>query len=124
MGHAWPIAELGESPLPTVILVARTSAHGLRSAQLAATEWACGDVAVQLHGLVLIADAPGRLPKPLKDFAQVVAGGVPRVWRLPWVEQWRQGEPVSVQTTPKAITAFLDELRASHIAAPDRPPHH
>lgn len=118
MGHAWPHAEVGETPLPPVILVARTSAHGLRSAQLAATEWASGDVAVNLHGLVLIADAPGRLPKPLKDFSQVIAGGVPRVWRLPWVEAWRQGEPVSADTAPKRIVAFLDELRASHFAAP------
>lgn len=118
MGHAWPRAEAGESELPNVILVARTSAHGLRSAQLAATEWASGEVAVNLHGLVLIADAPGRLPKPLKDFAQVVAGGVPRVWRLPWVEDWRQGEPVSADTAPKRIVAFLDELRAFHFAAP------
>lgn len=122
-GHAWPQADVGDTT-PDVILVARTSAHGLRCAQLAATEWASGDVAVQLHGLVLIADAPGRLPRPLKDFAQIVAGGVPRVWRLPWVEAWRQGEPVSTQTAPKAIVAFLDELRASHLAAPEPPPHH
>ena len=111
-GHAWPDAEQGTTP-PPVILVARTHAHGLRQAQLAATEWASGNVAVQLHGLVLVADAPRRLPKPLRDFAHVVGGGVPQVWRVPWVEAWRRGEPVSPQTAPKALTDVLAELRSS-----------
>lgn len=115
-GHAWPHTEERTTALPPVILVARTSARGLRAAQLAATEWAAGNVPVQLHGLALVADAPGRLPKPLRDFAQVVGGGVPRVWRLPWVEAWRLGEPVSPETTPKAITDFLEDVRSSYIA--------
>lgn len=57
------------------MLVARTNARGLRAAQLAATEWASGDVPVHLEGLVLLADAPGRLPKALKQFVRLVAGG-------------------------------------------------
>ncbi len=115
-GHAWPYTDERTTALPPVILVARTSARGLRAAQLAATEWAAGDVPVKLHGLVLIADAPGRLPKLLRDFAQVVGGGLPRVWRLPWVEAWRLGDPVSPETTPKAISDFLEDVRASYIA--------
>jgi hypothetical protein len=119
-GHAWPQTEANATERPNVILVARTNARGLRAAQLAAIEWASGSVAVHLHGLVLIADAPGRLPKPLKDFALVVAGGVPRVWRLPWVEAWRLGEPVCAETAPRVVAAFLDELRALQlgVAAP------
>lgn len=113
MGHAWPDTEDRGAELPHVILIARTNARGLRAAQLAATEWAAGSVPVQLHGLILIADTPGRLPKSLKDFAQVVGGGVPRAWRLPWVEDWRQGEPVSAETAPKAIITVLDELRST-----------
>ncbi len=111
-GHAWPHAEERPMTLPPVILVARTHARGLRAAQLAATEWAAGNVPVQLYGLALVADAPGRLPKPLRDFATVIAGGLPRVWRLPWVEAWRLGEPVSPETTPKAITHFLNDIRS------------
>jgi hypothetical protein len=111
-GHAWPDTGERAAP-PPVIVVARTNARGLRAAQLAATEWASGSVAVQLHGLVLIADAPGRTPKPLRDFAQVVAGAFPRVWRLPWVEAWRLGEPVSPETTPKAVSDLLEELRTT-----------
>lgn len=120
-GHAWPQTGQG-AELPRVILVARTNARGLRAAQLAAIEWASGSVAVQLHGLVLIADAPGRLPKALRDFAHVVAGGVPRVWRVPWVEAWRLGEPVCAETAPKAVTAILDDLRGSYLPAPDSRP--
>ena len=116
-GHAWPRSDEQPAELPHVILVARTNARGLRAAQLAAIEWASGTVAVQLHGLVLIADAPGRLPKPLRDFAHVVAGGVPRVWRLPWVEAWRLGEPVSATTAPKAVTDVLNDLRALPLTA-------
>jgi hypothetical protein len=111
-GHAWPQSDREEAELPDVILVARTNARGLRAAQLAAIEWASDSVTVHLHGLVLIADAPGRLPRPLKDFALVVAGGVPRVWRLPWVEAWRLGDLVCAETAPRAIATFLNELRA------------
>jgi hypothetical protein len=116
-GHAWPHSNGQPTELPHVILVARTNARGLRAAQLAAIEWASGSVAVQLHGLVFVADAPGRLPKPLRDFAHIVAGGVPRVWRLPWVEAWRLGEPVSANTAPKAVTDVLDDLRALRLTA-------
>jgi hypothetical protein len=121
-GHAWPQAGRQATELPRVVLVARTNARGLRAAQRAAIEWASGSVAVQLHGLVLVADAPGRLPKPLRDFAHVVAGGVPRVWRLPWVEAWRLGEPVCAETAPKAVTAVLDDLRDSYLPAPTSTP--
>lgn len=115
--HAWPVARTS-AELPPVVLVARTSAHGLQAAKLAATEWAAGAVLVELLGLVLIADAPGRLPRPLKDLAQVVAGGVPRVWRIPWVEAWRLGEPVDLETAPKAIKQLLDELRELTVTTP------
>jgi len=117
-GHAWPQPDEETTELPHVVLVARTHARGLRAAQLAAIGWASGSVAVQLHGLVLIADAPGRLPKPLRDFAHVVAGGVPCVWRLPWVEAWRLGDPVCAQTAPHAVTEVLDDLRACCLTAP------
>lgn len=121
-GHAWPISPPHAVPA-RVVLLARTNAHGLRAAQLAAIEWASGEIPIQLEGLVLIADAPGRLPRPLKDFAQLVAGGVPVTWRLPWVEAWRTGEPVCAATAPKEITRFLDDLRDLSRLAPTDPNH-
>ena len=102
-GHSWPVSA---APLPPaqVVLVARTHAHGLRSAQSAVREWAAGDVEVLLLGLVLFADAPGRLPRALRQLADLVAGGVPAVWWLPWIEAWRIGE-VPRQTTLRRSSA-------------------
>ncbi len=114
-GHAWPLSPPSAAPA-RVVLLARTNAHGLRAAQLAVTEWAAGIVPVQLDGLVLIADAPGRLPKALRDFAQLVAGGAPAVWRVPWVEAWRTGEPVCAEQAPRTIARMLTDLR-------NLPPH-
>lgn len=122
-GHAWPVNEQQDALPPRVVLVARTNARGLRAAQLAATEWASGDVPVQLDGLVLVADAPGRLPKPLKQFARLVAGGVPHVWELPWVEEWRVGEPVSEDTAPKAVTQLLEHFRSACLVPTTSPNH-
>ncbi|WP_422758818.1 hypothetical protein [Paenarthrobacter sp. C1] len=58
--HHWPMAGSGS----TVVLVARSNVPGLRAAQRAATEWASGAVPeVRVAGLVVMADAPGRLPR-------------------------------------------------------------
>ena len=109
--HGWPIY----SP-PTiatnVILVARSNYNGLIAAQRAATEWASGALGdvVKVGGLALIADAPGRLPKPLRNLQQVVAGGLPRVWALPWIDAWRLG-PVDPSTPlPREYRDMFAEL--------------
>lgn len=110
-GHAWPIATDGSRP--DVILVARSNANGLEAAQRAATEWASGSVpTVRLLGLVIIADSRGKLPKPLRDLAQVVSGGVPQVWQIPWVEAWRLGEPVNLDSSPKEVRALATSVTA------------
>jgi hypothetical protein len=86
----WPRADAPAR----VLVVARTHLSGLRAAQRAAQQWAAGATpAVALLGLVLLPDAPGRLPRELRDFAQVVAGGFPRSWFLPWEEGLRLAEP-------------------------------
>lgn len=111
-GHAWPVAA-GKEERPPVMLVARTHAAGLHAAQAAARDWASGDVPVRLLGLVLIADVPGRMPRALRDLAQLVAGGAPAVWRLPWHEPWRLGEAPEAHSAPGAVRALLrtvDEL--------------
>ena len=108
-GHAWPQSADG-TPLK-VVLVARTSGRGLRAAQKAATQWASGLApATDLLGLVLVADAPGRLPKPLRELSQLLSGGVPRVWTLPWVEEWRLGGPVDSTTAPQHVKQLVDQI--------------
>jgi hypothetical protein len=95
-----------------VVLVARTNYSGLTAAQRAATEWASnalGD-AVQVAGLVLMPDAPGKRPRPLRDLEQVVAGGVPRVWTMPWVEAWRIAPARPGDAPPKEFRALFSDL--------------
>lgn len=106
-GRRWP--EHTDGGMPAVVLVARTSASGLLAARTAATQWAAGDTpAVALLGLVLMPDAPGRLPKPLRDLAEHVAGGVPRCWHLPWVEQWRTGDTAGPRPTARLFADLAD----------------
>ena len=106
--HHWPQAAAGA----VVVLVARSNIHGLRAAQRAATEWASGSLpGIQLAGLVVVADAPGRLPKELRDFARVVGGGVPHLWHVPWIEGWRLGHEVPIELLPKDLRTVLEQVR-------------
>lgn len=90
-GHRWPVLPGGPAQ---VVLVARTYASGLLAAQSALQQWAApGGPSVDLLGLVLSADIPGKAPKALRDLERVVAGGAPRVWRLPYFDSWRVGHP-------------------------------
>jgi hypothetical protein len=116
-GHRWPIPP---PPVPTpVVLVARTHGSGLRAAQRAAIEWASGVVqGVAVLGLVLIADAPGRLPRVLDDFADIVGGGVPRVWDIPWIEEWRRGEDPTPDNTPDEVFEVLESIYALRASNP------
>ncbi|MEO5536054.1 MAG: DUF6668 family protein [Pseudolysinimonas sp.] len=108
--HAWPAPET-PGTLNRVVLVARTNFAGLTAAQRAATEWASGvlGAGIQLEGLALIPDMPGRLPKELRDLAQVVSGGVPRTWSLPWVDSWRFA-PVNHVDQHRGFAAMFKDL--------------
>jgi hypothetical protein len=95
-----------------VVIVARTSARGLLAAKAVAKQWASGLVhGVELLGLVLVADAPGRLPKPLRDLSKVVSGGYPRTWQMPWVESWRLGDDPLLDAAPREARRLVDDLR-------------
>ncbi|WP_211880069.1 DUF6668 family protein [Pseudarthrobacter albicanus] len=90
--HAWPVPD-DASGKPAVLLVCRSDLRGLTAARGALIQWASGVApAVDLLGLAVLADAPGKLPKSLRDFAALVGGGAPRLWMLPWVESWRLGD--------------------------------
>jgi hypothetical protein len=111
--HAWPAAGR-ELKTPRVLLVCRSHADGLRAAQRALTDWASPNAgfSVELLGLVVSADAPGPLPKPLRDFAALVGGGAPRLWHLPWVPAWRMGQdphepPREVRSFIRTVTTLL-----------------
>jgi hypothetical protein len=106
--HCWPVVQDGRKP--RVLLVCRADMRGLTAAQSALTQWASGAApAVDLLGLAILADAPGKTPKPLRDFAAIVGGGAPRFWTLPWVEAWRHGDST---TAPPAreYQRFITDL--------------
>jgi hypothetical protein len=88
-GRDWP----GPADPPSVLLVARTHATGLAAAQGALEVFRRGEAphGLDLDAVVLVADAPGRLPRSLA--AQVRAiGSVIDVYRVPWVPAWRLGD--------------------------------
>lgn len=109
-GHAWPIPSDPRSR-NRIVVVARTNYAGLMAAQHFAREWASGTTAnrIDLLGLVLVADAPSRRPKELRQLEQHIAGGYPRLWTLPWVEAWRVS-PVSASDMPREYRTLLADL--------------
>ena len=119
MRHAWPTPSDLSMRCPTA-LVARTHTAGLRAAQKALTQWASGALgpATALLGLVLVADAPGRLPRPLRELAAHVAGGAPRTWHVGWIESWRLGEPLAAADRPKPVRHLVVDLTALSGPAP------
>ena len=110
-GHAWPIP-VTPGTTHRVVLVARTNYAGLTAAQRAATEWGSNILGEGVHvaGLALVADAPGRRPKALRELAQVIAGGVPRVWSLPWIDAWRVGPASADDSLPKEFREMFADL--------------
>lgn len=117
-GRYWPVPE--PPGYVRVVLVARTHASGLHAARAAAQQWASGALpgGIGLLGLVAIADAPGRLPRPLRDLLHLISGGVPRLWELPWVEDLRLGAP------PTNLPAAYKELAADlHRIVNEGQPH-
>ena len=113
--HRWPARpneETQHAPAP-VFLVARQNKRGLDAARLAARDWAAGaHPDVDLQGLVLVADAPGRTPKSLAGQTRVVSGGVPSTWVVPWIEELRLTGTVdweSMAREPRKVLTALGE---------------
>lgn len=105
-GRTWPAG--GQ-----VVLVARTSTGGLESARDAARQHAAGaaGVTVDLIGLVLIADAPGRLPSRVAALADLVCGAFDRIWLLPWLEEWRLAALTEPLPAHPEVTRLSKDLR-------------
>ena len=115
-GHCWPV--LPDDSTPTVLLVCRSDLRGLTTARSALTQWASGTTpGVDLLGLAVLADAPGKTPKALRDFTAIVGGGAPRFWTLPWVEAWRHGD-CTTPPTAREYQHFLTDLATLTVAEP------
>ncbi|MFD7873812.1 hypothetical protein ACFV5G_06725 [Streptomyces sp. NPDC059766] len=103
VGARWPDPARGEPR--RIVLVGRTSARGLRSVSqaLGALKDGRAPQGLDLLAVVLVADAPGRLPLGLLRRIRVLRSAVP-VRRVPWIPAWRTG------ATPKVLPRQLDRL--------------
>lgn len=112
VGHAWPDVSRGEPG--DMLLLARTHLSGLQSASKALDALRTGrhPAGLNLLALVLVADAPGRLPSELWRRVRVLRSAA-STFSIPWIPQWRVGQPA-----PKAPRSVL-ELAA--FMAKDRP---
>lgn len=94
-----------------VVLVARTSTSGLEWARDLARQHASGLAGdVELLGLALVADAPGRSPARIAGLRDLICGAFARAWHLPWVEEWRLAattEPLPVHPDVQHLAAEL-----------------
>lgn len=108
-GRDWPPSEHG-GPW-SVLLVGRTHATGLDSVAYTLDLFRQGGTppGLDLDAVVLVADAPGRLPRPLAQRVKALASLVD-VHQVPWVPAWRIGDLTS---EPPRETAALARLTAS-----------
>lgn len=98
-----------------VLLVARTSTAALERARDLAREHASGRAGphTELVGLVLVADAPGRLPARIGALADLVTGGFARCWQVPWLTEWRLAaatEPLPVHPEVARLSTDLHAM--------------
>ena len=104
-------------PAGPVVLVARTSTSGLEWARDLARQHASGLAGdVELLGLVLVADAPGRLPARTTALRDLVSGAFARTWHLPWLEEWRLAattEPLPAHPHVRHLSAELARTQLS-----------
>jgi hypothetical protein len=118
-GCAWPEPPYGVRV--NVVLTARTSAAGLMAASRTLAGYCAHGYPefAYLTGFVLVADAPGRLPKELNRRITIL-GSATMVYRLPWVHEWRLSEaaPDPLQAWPLAASMRTWVRWASASAVP------
>ena len=117
-GRCWPQAG-------PVLLVARTSMNGLEWARDLARQHASGLAAadVELLGLILVPDAPGRLPARTAALRDLLRGAFCRTWQLPWLEEWRVAaadEPLPRHPDIRHLTAELARIPHRRHLRPSR----
>ncbi|MFF9407276.1 DUF6668 family protein [Streptomyces anandii] len=88
-GRDWP----GPDAPRSVLLVARTHSAGLEAVVRTLEVFRRGQApaGLDLDAVVLVADAPGRLPRPLAQRVKPLESVID-VYRVPWVPAWRIGD--------------------------------
>ncbi|WP_328686111.1 DUF6668 family protein [Streptomyces sp. NBC_00343] len=117
IGHAWPDVPQGEPG--DILLLARTHLAGLQAASKALDSLRTGrhPAGLRLVALVLVADAPGRLPPELWRRVRVLRAAV-RTFSVPWIAQWRVGKPAPKAPRSVVELAALVPARTESPAGP------
>lgn len=107
--HAWPVS----APVANrVLVVARTNMAGLRAAQAAALRVFSGAIrGVELVGVVLVADVPGRrLPRELVEMLSAIKAAFPVSIHIDWINDLRLGK--SPNRVPGRVSRAVEEIEA------------
>lgn len=115
-GRNWPRPDQGEPN--SVLLAARTHAAGLQTVSWTLDLFRRGEQppGLELVAVVLVADAPGRLPRQLLQRIKVIGSAID-VHRVPWVPAWRTGD---LTVPAPRETAALARLLADVPLPPER----
>ncbi|MEV0036457.1 DUF6668 family protein [Streptomyces sp. NPDC050804] len=105
VGTRWPDPARDEPG--RVLIVARTHASGIQAAStvLDALRTGSHPDGLDLVAVVLVADAPGRLPLELARKVRVLGSAV-TTHRIPWIPSWRVGGRTA--QLPKEVLALTD----------------
>ncbi|MFJ8489753.1 DUF6668 family protein [Streptomyces sp. NPDC094038] len=108
-GSRWPDPAAGEPS--RLMVVGRTNADGLQAVAqvLNALREGRAPEGLDLLSLVLVADAPGRLPFSLTRRVRIIASVAPVQW-VPWVPAWRVGG--RPKTLPREFSALAELIGA------------
>ncbi|MGP3952557.1 DUF6668 family protein [Streptomyces sp. 7N604] len=110
LGRRWPDPALGEPG--RTLLVGRTHSEGLRAVGRALDSFRRRQhpPGVELLGVVLVADAPGRLPLKLGQRVRVLRS-VAEIHRIPWIPSLRLGK--RMEKPPKQVLELAELLGVS-----------
>ena len=114
-GKQWPTPTGGREQ---IVLVCRSSQRGLSAAQDHARHFRDGELRQRLDllGVIVSADGPGRVPPPLRRLEKLLSGAVPILGEIPWQPAWRLGPAQPLAEAP----AWLSKLQQALAAAVTR----
>lgn len=122
VGRRWPNPEL--EPVPPVIIVCQSTMRGLAWARDIAAQYLSAQAppGVRVHGVVTIADQPGRPPKPIEAARNLLEGAYPVTWQIPYVPQYRLLTGLPQEDPPPIHPGVETVLAAIRAAIPPKGP--
>lgn len=111
-GRAWPASSQTREP---VVLVCRGNHRGLTAAQDYARAYRDEGLVerLQLLGVIVSADAPGRSPIALRRLERLLSGAVPILGHAPWEPSWRLGTAATLGEPVPWVTQLVQALSAA-----------